>query len=770
MNWLDRVIPLPKEIEITCTRTIRAGDISIYICGGETVRSEPAVQTAARLLKKLALSSSNVTFPIKMALAEGCKCAIASAEIVDRLYKSPNPEQAYAIIPSSDFNGIYLIATTPTGLLFAARTFMQLADPGHKLSEDEEVLIPLPTIVDWPDISERGQWGGNSEADIKWTSQWKLNHLEAHVSVKNNADGFPEAHISPQLFEDTRSLGVNLVPFIAHLESISLEIGDMPAAAKSTPDPSKPLPSDYFPGMCASSPFSVELIATWLESVAEAAPFTDICVWLSEQASPCFCEDCIGKEQFELETRLICKAFDTIKPRYPNMKLRLLLTQGSYPYNDRVLAAKYEDVGITYYDGGRTYDSSRQPMIYPLLEDYSRGGGWLGCYPQITHCWRAIFPWTAPQFIEFRAREFADKKLNSFTGYAVISNRQHEFNVAAMAEYTWNSHGRSTEDFARAYATIAGYEDPQAFAKWAVLAGEAGWTLAESNLFLTLIYDPTLGLHGEVNIDHRFEKAQLTKSGELDEALRLAREALAEAQNSGIANAVRESECCLAGLTAFGLLKDAQELLRMSEINDTQHLELAGILDEMDRVTQVMARNQLAWAKDIEENAKSKTLHSRVYDTGLVLFRTCDALRSAAAKFEITDPRPEHRLHRLGSWTAAEFASSDQPVLEWEITHLVDSDGGDYAIGVDFVDSAYHTDMLSIQAVDKSGNILAEAENIPGDASIWERWKDFPIILPKHDGRLMLRVKISGLPVDAPADRRTCEGTLGIRKGILRQA
>jgi len=767
MNWLDRLIPLPKEIEITGIRRAKAGEISIYICGGEPVSSEPAVRTAARLLRKFALSSSTVTFPIKMALAEDCKCAIASKEIVSRLYSCPNPEQAYAIIPSSDSNGINLVAITPIGLLFAARTFAQLVYPGCELGDDDEILLPLPFIVDWPDIAERGQWGGNTEADLKWTSQWKLNHLEAHVSVKNNSDGYPEAQINPKLFEETRSQGVNLVPFIAHLESISLEIGDLPVGAKSTPDPTKPLPSDYFPGMCSSSPVSVELIATWLESVADAAPFTDICVWLSEQSSPCFCKDCIGQEQFELETILICKAFDIIRPRHPQLKLRLLLTQGSYPYNDKVLAAKSPDVGVTYYDGGRTYDSSRQPMIYPLLEEYSCTGGWLGCYPQITHCWRAIFPWTAPQFLQYRAQEFADKKLDSFTGYAVISNRQHEFNVAAMAEYTWNSHGRTPEEFAKAYATVEGYENPSAFAKWAVLAGEAGWALAESNLFLTLIYDPTLGLQGEVHTDHRFEKAQLSKTGKLDEALNSARDALAAANLLGIPNAIRESECCLASLTAYSLLKDAQELLRIPELTDQQRSQLAVVMDGMDRVTQIVAVNQLAWAKDIEEKAKSNTLHSRVYDTGLVLFRTCDALRSAAVKFGIPDPRPEYRLCNLGSWTGETFTANIQPVLEWDISELADGDGGDYVIGVHFIDSAYHTDIHSIQAIDESGNVVAEAENTPGDVSIWERWKDFPILLPKHDGRLTLRVKISGFPADAPADRRTCEGTLGIRKAIL---
>lgn len=759
MNWTDRVIPLPKEMEIATTKRVKAGEILLDICVGES----PALQTAVGLLQKLALGREKAKFTIKLALTEDSESTIAN-----RLRELPNSKQAYAIVPSSDSNGVNFIANTPTGLLYATRTYLQLVDSKQSLDPNDEVLLPLPTIVDWPDLGERGQWGGNSQSDLAWTSQWKLNHLEATVVVKQNADGYPEAHISSELLKEARSLGVGMVPYIPHLESISQSIGDLPEAAKAKPDPTKPLRSDYFPAICSSSPASVELIASWLESVMNAVDVTDICVWLSEESSPCFCKDCLGKEQFEMETILICKAFDLIKPKYPGLKLRLLLTQGSYPYNDRVLAVKPDDVGISYYDGGRTYDSSRKPMIYPLLEEYSRKGGWLGCYPQITNSWRSIFPWTAPQFLQCRGQEFADKKLDSITGYAVCSNRQHEFNVMAMAEYTWNSRGRSPEDFARAYATVMGLDNPSAFAKWAVLAGEAGWDLAESNLTLTLIYNPLMGLQGKAHADHRFEMAQFAVPGKLDEAIERAKDALAEAQNLGLPNAIRESQCCLAGLTAFKLIAGAHDLLILPELNQSQKAELSSKLDELDHITQVMASNHLAWAKDVEGISKPKTYGSRVYDTGLVLFRVCEALRNAAERFGIEDPRPEHRLHNLGSWSGVEFAETTAPVFEWDITDLVDRNGGDYAVGVNFIESAYHTDMLAIQALDESGNIVAEAENVPGDVGIWERWKDFPILIPKHDGKLTLRVKISGLPADAPADRRTCAATLGIRKGILR--
>ena len=68
------------------------------------------------------------------------------------------------------------------------------------------------------------------------------------------------------------------------------------------------------------------------------------------------------------------KAFEKAKEINPAIHLRILLTQGSYPVNDKVLEAVAEGVGVTYYDGGRTYDSSHNPMIYPLLEEYAGKG------------------------------------------------------------------------------------------------------------------------------------------------------------------------------------------------------------------------------------------------------------------------------------------------------------------------------------------------------------------------------------------------------------
>src|SRR3989339_1236048 len=135
-------------------------------------------------------------------------------------------------------------------------------------------------------------------------------------------------------------------------------------------------------------------------------------------------------------------------------------------------------------------------MIYPLLADYAQSGRRLGVYPQVTPNWYTTFPWTAPQFIHFRATEFVDKHLDNICGYAVPDRTYYDFNMKALAEWLWNAKGRTPAEFARAYALQQGYADSDLYAQWALKAGEAGWALAEAGFIKYLAEGPLLGFWG----------------------------------------------------------------------------------------------------------------------------------------------------------------------------------------------------------------------------------------------------------------------------------
>ena len=217
----------------------------------------------------------------------------------------------------------------------------------------------------------------------------------------------------------------------------------------------------------------------------------DISCWLGELTQQCQCDECAKTGQFALETRAFVKAWQLARQDCPDLRIRILTTQGSYATNDRVLAECPPGVSVTYYDGGRTYDSSREPMIYPLLEQFAGDGRWLGCYPQLTPSWRIVSPWSCPQFVKARMTEFVDKKLASLGGYVVPDNRLFDFNVTAAAEWSWNAHGRDERQFALAWATRQGFQQPEAVADWAVLLGPVSWDIYGARLVERYFFRPS---------------------------------------------------------------------------------------------------------------------------------------------------------------------------------------------------------------------------------------------------------------------------------------
>ena len=764
LQWAERVIPLPKELSVDESIVLRADRV---LCVRDAPGS-PAVETAVGLVKAFALGRSvDAEFTVRLALAENAPKWVG-ADALERLRGLPNADQAYLIVPSS--RELALVANTPVGLLYAARTLSQLVNLSQKARPGTEIEIPLVRVTDWPDLAERGQWGGDTGRHLAATSQWKLNLLEHDSGVGSDDQGRPTASMKAPFVNRAAALGVKVVPIIPHLEQLSRAQSIRNRAdIQSKPDPAKPLPSDYLPGLCMSSPATAEIIRGWLGKIAEIDGITDIMVWLSEERAPCFCEKCVGREPFELEVKCIVGAFGEVRKDHPQARLRLLLTQGSYPVNDKVLAAVPKDVGVSYYDGGRTYDSSRRPMIYPLLESYARSGRWLGVYPQITHSWRCVFPWTGPQFVRYRCQEFADKRLQCMIGYAVPSNLFHDFNVTAMAEWTWNAHGRTPEQFCRAYALKKGLGDPDLFAKWAVLVGDAGWSLAESKLFLTAIYNPSLGIGAGVPFDHRFQSASIANIKELEKSIEAAREALALAGRSGNVDMVCESECVLAGLEAFGAIRSAFPLLTKKALDETQRKVLSGSLDSLDRSSAILRDRLIKWGKRVLQRPSSGGLPGRLYDTAFALQLTCDDFRAKASALGITDPRPETRFPELGKWSAQDFPTGSDSKLRFNLTDVVPEHGGEWQVGLRYLESAYGTDVKAISVIsvtDGEEKVVAETPDAPARVSRYEPWHEMRLDIPARGSgeRLYLEVALTGLPSNAPADRRSCSGAVGIRR------
>ena len=61
-----------------------------------------------------------------------------------------------------------------------------------------------------------------------------------------------------------------------------------------------------------------------------------------------------------------------------------------------------------------------------------------------------------------------------------IGKETYEFNINALAEWSWNLEGRSEKEFAIAWATREGYKNPEAVAEWSELMGPVEFDVYDS--------------------------------------------------------------------------------------------------------------------------------------------------------------------------------------------------------------------------------------------------------------------------------------------------
>ena len=100
----------------------------------------------------------------------------------ERLSKLPNADQAYRIVPLNDHT-LALTATRPQGIYYAVQTLKQLIAAVPSAAAGK-ITIPLADVTDWPDMAERGMWGGDVNDDMPWLAQWKMNLIETHIEAR----------------------------------------------------------------------------------------------------------------------------------------------------------------------------------------------------------------------------------------------------------------------------------------------------------------------------------------------------------------------------------------------------------------------------------------------------------------------------------------------------------------------------------------------------------------------------------------------------------
>ncbi len=671
-KWTDRVIPLPREISVSGSIQVPAGEIYASPAPGKVLQFNTAEKWLKSFAKAGNANSALVIVNMKFAAPE--------SQEANYLKKLKNSGQAY-LIRSLRQNGktvINLYSLTPTGLLYAARTLQSLVMPPAKTDASAKLEMPVVDVTDWPCLEERGQWAQDPTPSIPWYGKWKINFIEFNAYPGIDKKGNPIVRIRDSKLNMASRYGIKAVAFLPHIASLAGNAGITRARFKPEYKHLKDAlgkPIEGNNGLCLSSPVTRKLISGWLMLIAKKtkAHHNELEVWFTEGNRHCSCPKCKGREPKLHEMEVILKAYEQVKKKYPDMRLRLWLSQGTYraKVHDKIINRLPEGIGLVYYNGTRTYISDHNEMLPDNLAEFSRKGGFLGVVPQFSNSWATIVPWTGPQFVKFRLDEFTGKDLNSVAAYTVPSREFHEFNMMAFAEWGWNPKGRTPEEFAKAYAVVKGMKNPDLFAKWAMLAGEAGWELADSRFYSSLNYDPAMGFYGDKPFDHRFAYEKNNYKADLPKMIGLAKQALKLAEQAKNPDMLIESRFLLASLQAYQLLTSLSKKFRRPELTEAEKVKIAAELDQLDEYSQTVADNLLEWKSKIMPKIKRRLPgEARLESTVRALFKTCEILRVLALAKGISDGHRELRGIELGQWKTSDFKDGNA-TFNFNITDLL---------------------------------------------------------------------------------------------------
>lgn len=480
-QWTQRVIPLPKEIEVSGSFTANREGIAYRLPEGLDPVLAPTISALLEDFANEEKEGSNHELLILLRFARDGE----TGGKTQRLATLPNADQAYAIETKGDGSAriMTLGANTSIGLLYATRTLHQLlaAPPRAEVPADGQLEIPLMDILDWPDIAQRGEWSPRGYPSLEWYSQWKLNMYRVRLVTWGNSAGrvvqsvWRNIERPEDFFQWGWSMGHTLIPYKDHLAHSSAREWRNVSPPDLTEEELEERARPHLVGFDWSHPAINKLLKAQMRMMAEAVEgrSNEIEVWLSEHRGA-------PAEEFLDEVRAVHRAREALRADFPDLEVRVLLSQGSEDAgaNEEILKmAAEKGLGVAHYSAFTTYVTDREPMVPAAMEHFAAEGGFLDIMPQLDPNIRIHFPGSMPAFIQFRMREFVAKGVRSVTGYLGADRFSYELNMVAFAEFSWNSNGRSPREFAEAYATITGAADPVLFGEWAVFNGEAVWTL-----------------------------------------------------------------------------------------------------------------------------------------------------------------------------------------------------------------------------------------------------------------------------------------------------
>ena len=506
-KWTQHLLPLPHEISIKEKILLDRSEIRFLLSLGSGETEKTAFDMISKLIRP-GTSQIRATYGYEIVI--GIPDVGGTVEgIPIRRFKElnnvPNRDQAYLIQPVG-YEKLVLTALNPKGLWNAAVTLSQLMQPF--LSQDQAV-IPLADVLDWPDLEERGLWNFSSPPDwIPWLSSIKLNFGKMDsTGIQEVRRGEPNRlTIDSELMRKARTTGFNYLPFIIHYNFLK-DYGLYRAYPELAGVGDGALSGRYFAHdagdehrvPCASNPLFAQILAEWMTDIASQGA-DEVSCWLSERPAQCGCHRCTAEGQFVWEARSTVSAWRKTQETFPRFRIRLFLSTTTSEGYFKVLAEAPPDVKIERACASwieRVPHRPRDLYRNPILDQYAAEGRWLASYDVPLGAYgRVDTPeYKVPCSSAHRIRDFVAQLIhrgwrgaygmmawdNSLRpGPSEIGRLTYDFNIQALAEWSWNLNGRSEKEFAVAWATRQGYEEPEAVGEYAEMMGPVEFDVYDS--------------------------------------------------------------------------------------------------------------------------------------------------------------------------------------------------------------------------------------------------------------------------------------------------
>ena len=499
-SWTRYLIPLPQEMLIEHKVVLQPDEVG--------VRLEPGAgdigDHAAKELKTLFATTAGVEaagsgFEIVIGLVRGTEAGRdVSEEERRRLRSLPNRDQAYLIKPVGE-NRLVLAALEPRGLYYAVRTLHQLLEPALS---PQTISIPLAKITDWPDLEERGVWNfPKPEEWVPWMASLKLNFGKmAETKVNPIERGKPgSVTLNMDLYESARLQGFEYQPFLTHFNFLH-RFGLFRAYPELAGRGDEALTGRYFAhkkgnqhrAPNAAHPLFRKLLAEWISDFARQG-ISEVSCWLSERPGGDGGLETTAVGQDVMEVRALLAAYEEVRKEHPDFTIRVFLSTVPSVRYYRVVAEMPEDMKIERACATKIERVMRLPRDLfrnPMLDSYAAEGRWIASYDvPITANARVDTPeFMVPESSAHRVRDYVrqliERKFRGAYGMMAWADNGKAtcgFNVHALAEYGWNLDGRSEQEFAIAWATREGYQDPEKVGEWADLMGPIEFDVYDSD-------------------------------------------------------------------------------------------------------------------------------------------------------------------------------------------------------------------------------------------------------------------------------------------------